>query len=103
MKALPETATVKICLHANTRWGDGTEILPFVSDMTEYGYTYLGDVTVTVPVPQVDVRQRMLDALRDEKQKLLAEAQVKANQIDEKIQSLLALEHKAEVKSCQRA
>lgn len=93
---LPETATLTLCLHANTKYGDSKEVLAFANDMTEFGYTYLGDVTVTVPVPQVDVRQRMVESLREEKKKLLAETQVKINAIDERIQSLLALEHKTE-------
>lgn len=87
---LPQTATLTLCLHMSQY---GKEILPFATDMSEYGYVYLGDVEVTVAVPQVDARARMADMLRAERQRVLAEAQVKANEIDEKIQSLLALEH----------
>lgn len=95
---LPETATLTLALHT-AKYGDVTEILAFANDMSEFGYTYLGDVTVTVPVPQVDVRQRMVESLREEKQRLLAETQVKVNQIDERIQSLLAIEHKTEAEA----
>lgn len=90
---LPKTATLTLCLHMAKY---GQEILPFTSDMSEYGYTYLGDVEVSVAVPQVDARARMAEMLRAEKQRVLAAAQIKANEIDEKIQSLLALEHKGE-------
>lgn len=98
MHTLPKQVTLTLKLHVGTGWNAG-QIIPFCSDMSAHGYVYLGDVDVTVAVPQVDVRARMLERLREEKKTLLAMTQVKANDIDERIQSLLALEHQVEVVS----
>lgn len=52
--------------------------------------------TITAEVPDdFDPRPDMVESLRNEQKKILAEAQVKANAIEERISKLLCLENKA--------
>lgn len=54
----------------------------------------LGRHEITLPVPQdVDVLGMHISGLKEQRQRILAEAQVKANAIEERISSLLAIEH----------
>lgn len=50
-------------------------------------------VTVTVPQTKVDIKQKVLDALEKEKQKLMAEHYKRMAGIQEKIDSLLCLSY----------
>lgn len=64
-------------------------------DMSEYGYITVEtkEIEVSMDVPEgYDPVNGHIDALRDEKQKIGAEAQVKINNIEDQIQSLLAIE-----------
>lgn len=55
----------------------------------------LGCHEITLPVPQdVDVIGAHVENLKEQKKKVMAEAQAAINRIEERIQSLLAIEHK---------
>ena len=54
-------------------------------------YIEVGRVTVTVEIKD-DITPETIEALKAEKQKIGAEAQVKINNLEEQIQSLLAIE-----------
>ncbi len=60
-------------------------------DMTEYGYTMLGRVKLTVPAPQVDPRKKMVEALKTQCKQPQEEHVIKIKAIDEHLQELLAL------------
>lgn len=47
-----------------------------------------------VDVSQIDIRSELTTALEKQKSKVLADAHLEANKIEEKIQSLTAIEHK---------
>lgn len=67
----------------------------FTHDMTDCDYLLLGTHTVTVPIPQdVDLVQLQITTLETHKTALENEHFVKVRDLDERIQSLLALEHK---------
>lgn len=54
----------------------------------------LGKATITVEIPDEEaIKAGLVDTLRKEKERVLAEAQAQATRIESKIQSLLALEH----------
>lgn len=60
----------------------------------------VGEREVEVEVPDdFDPRPGMIDALKKQKTQVLAEAQRKATQIEERIQQLLCIEHKPEVEA----
>jgi hypothetical protein len=61
-------------------------------DMKSAGWTYVGEATITVDVPDQDALiGNKVESLRAEKQKVLAEAQAKATQLEGQIQKLLAI------------
>lgn len=60
--------------------------------MDRYGWTFIGMAEVSLDVQDDDtIRQNMVQALREQKKTVLAEAQLEATRIDEKIQNLLAI------------
>lgn len=69
----------------------------FENDMSICGpeYVCIRKVEMEVDVPDdFDPRPAQIDALRKEKTKILAEAQARANNIEEQVQRLLAIEYK---------
>ena len=62
------------------------------SDMRNMGWTLVGEADITVHVvDEQELVANKVDALRAEKSKTLADAQMKATEIDSKIQKLLAI------------
>lgn len=55
------------------------------------GYIHLGTMDVTMTVPDVDIDACAITSMREEQQRISAEAQLKVNNIEETIQSLLCL------------
>ena len=67
-------------------------------DMSNYGYVCIGEVEVSVDYDLPDnfnYTQAEIDVLRKEQKRIQAEAQNNITRIEEKIQSLLCIEHKA--------
>ena len=67
-------------------------------DMSEYGYFLVEkkQITVEADIPDdFNIDAIEIDALKKEKTRIQAEAQNKLTKIEERIQSLLCLEHKA--------
>lgn len=89
------TETIKFYLMAKL-WTDGeVQYNTFSIDMSEYGYILVTtkEVEVLIDIPEgFDPVTGQVDSLKKEKQKIGAEAQLKMNNIDEQIQSLLAIE-----------
>ena len=66
-------------------------------NMVSCGYIRVGGETVIQFEPhEADMKNATIAAIRDEQQKIRAEAQSKFMQLEESIQSLLAIEHKPE-------
>jgi len=83
------TGTVYICISPSFP----EDVMLTCSDMSGYGYAVLGTQEVTVDVPRVYPRAKMIEGLEAQAKKLQADHQVALNDIQDKIQSLLALEH----------
>lgn len=67
----------------------------FTGDMSSI-WTHVGKAVVTVEIDQEnDIRANMAKTLEAERDKVLAEAQAKAMELNAKIQSLLAIEYVA--------
>ena len=87
------TETVEVFLHLSKYNEDGYDI--YMTDMTEYG-----DVLVTTKefemsfdVPEdFNANTAKVESLEEKKRLIGAEAQVQINNIEEQIQSLLAIE-----------
>ena len=76
----------------------GHNLVLYYSDMSQYGYIFIGEVEVSVDFDLPDnfsFTQAEIDVLRKEQKRIQAEAQNKVTRIEEKIQSLLCIEHKA--------
>lgn len=60
-----------------------------------YGWVKVGTATVTVTFDDDNtITGNLIDSLNEKKAKTLADAQVEANAIEQKIQSLMAIEYK---------
>lgn len=60
-------------------------------------YAPIKEVSIDFEIPDdFDPRPAVIAGLRDQKQKILADAQVAANKVEERIQQLLCLENKVE-------
>ena len=91
MNELPKTVTIEIFI-AQDQCGN---VVPLASDMSQFGYITLAKKSVTVDVPQdININQIKIDNLKEQKQKLLAETEVKLNTLEEDIQKLLCIESK---------
>ena len=66
-------------------------------DMSDYGYVTVSvmetPISMNVPDDFCPVNSRV-DALKEEKSKISAEAQVKCQNLEDQIQALLCIEHK---------
>jgi len=71
--------------------------LSFVAhDMTRSGWTRVGDAEITITlVDEKTLIGNKVDSLRNEQQAVRAEAQMKDNELESKIQKLLAIEYTA--------
>lgn len=76
-------------------------VLSFVAhDMTKRGWTRVGDAEITITlVDEKTLISNKVGALRNELQAVRAEAQLRANDLESKIQKLLAIEYTAEATS----
>ena len=89
------TETVKLYLHQDMHSDKHTI---FQTDMSEYGYILVSykDVEITMDIPEgYDKNTAHIDSLKAEKQKIAGDAQLKMNNLEEQIQSLLAIEDKS--------
>ena len=88
----------RVYVYWSTRYGglslDYSDILDGCAD-----YILLGkSEEITVPlIAREDAVSKQVEALRAERQRVLAESQRRADEIEQKIKSLLAIEHKPEV------
>lgn len=92
---LPKQATVTMYVHIYS----GQFVL-FNSNMESDFYTCLGPAEITFDVPQKthdEIVALRVDSLKEQKHKIMGEMQHKIDQIDDKINSLLALEAPKEV------
>jgi len=92
--------TIKGIIHwRKYPWKDETEYIFNEFDMSDCGphYVPMFEHQFEVEIPDdFDPTPQMIAALKAEKRKILADANVKANNIDEQIQKLLCIEHKPE-------
>jgi hypothetical protein len=91
------TAKAWLHWHASPYDKDGGRFTFFENNMSVCGPEYVGirEVEVEQEVPDdFDPRPEQIAALREKKKEILATAQAKANNIDELIQTLLAIEFK---------
>lgn len=66
-------------------------------DMAPCGWTLVGEAEISVTLADVDtIVQSKVQALRSQKETVLAEAQARVTRLDAQIQSLLAIEYQAE-------
>lgn len=90
--------TIKAFLHWHKYdWEDSPRFQLYPTDMTSCGpeYVPIKEIEVEVEIPDdFDPAPQQIAALRAKKQEIQANAQVQANNIEEQIQRLLAIEFK---------
>lgn len=94
---MKHSITTKMVIHGRRNYDGQIDFSLYYSDMSQYGETALmeKDVTVEFELPDdFDLTTAEVEALKKQKQQVQAEAQVRINLIDEKIQRLLCIEHK---------
>lgn len=85
-------------IHTETQYlhvADSGSLILLHSDSTDSNFTCIGSVEIKVDVPPVThngLVEKKVEALKNEKTKVLGEMQHKIDLIDDKINSLLALE-----------
>jgi hypothetical protein len=66
----------------------------FQSDMSAYGFSYIGPATVTVDIPDPrGLVEQKIQSLREEAGKVRADATARCTEIESQIQNLLAIEY----------
>lgn len=93
MKKLPKTITETLWVGIPPGHSEPTIL---ITDMSDYGYAVLGEVEVTVDVPQVDPIEKRIEALEGQRDKARAEYSRLIGHIDDQIQRLKAIEHTPE-------
>lgn len=99
MKALPKTHTQQMCIcaRADRSSAHGYEICLLPYDPTDgnnpLGYILVGTTEVTVDIPECNPVQAEIEAIEKARDKILADAQLQATQLNERIQRLLCIEH----------
>lgn len=95
---MKHTATTTQFVHAEKDHEGNVRFKVLAADMSEYGYTFLGikkEVTVEFEIPDdFDLTTEEIKNLRAHQKKIQAEAQRQVVEIEERIQSMLAIEHK---------
>ncbi|MEH0874615.1 hypothetical protein QM999_07770 [Pectobacterium cacticida] len=64
--------------------------------MSQFNCVLIGTHTVTVPIPKIsdsELTNRQIAVLKSQQQKIIADAQLQASQLDDQIQRLLCIEH----------
>lgn len=102
MKPLPLSFTKKMFIVASRSYTKEEYDLSLVSynpqeSTNPIGYILIGEAEVTVDVPQINVINAEIEAIKKARDELLAEAQLKANHLNQRIEQLLAIEYKPEV------
>jgi|SRR5699024_5925999 len=98
--------TIKTTLYIHKRivpservWEDNIQV--HRADMTSFApwqgaFVLIGTHEVEVPIPDVDVTAKAIDALDEEAERIMQEARAKVAELHERIAKLRCLEHKAE-------
>lgn len=100
MKKLPKTLTKKlyICARRDICRPDSDYSLNLndfnlAGGSNPSGYILLGTTEVTVDIPECNPVQAEIEAIKKARDQILADAQLQATQLDERIQRLLCIEH----------
>ena len=91
MKTITKTETAYLHL---SKYIDG-EYVVYMTDMSEYGDVLVAtqEIEFSIDIPEdFNPNNARVDSLKAEKQKIAGDAQIKMNNIEEQIQSLLAIE-----------
>ena len=88
----------ELLIHASKDWQNNVVFSAKSCDMSDYGYTYIGitkTVTIEFEAPDdFNLTEFEIEALRKQQKKIQADAQRQVVEIEERIQSMLAIEYK---------
>ena len=99
MKAQPKTLSVTLYIHARKKF-DGSyhyEAFTFKADVSLGVGFFISEHTVEIPFQELTSEQLVnaeIEILREEQNKILADAQMKSSLLEDRIQMLLCLEGK---------
>jgi len=86
--ATGKIVTVKMYVHADKYASlnpDHHNTCLLANDMSDYGYTCLGAVSVEYKIPECNVVEKIVESLEKQIQKERAECQIKSGQIEDHI------------------
>lgn len=95
---MKHAAEITVYIHAHRDYKDEIKFSAFGCDMSQYGYTLLETKQVSVEFDIADdfnLDAEEIKAMRAEQKRILAEAQNQVTRLEERIQSMLCIEHKA--------
>ncbi|HCM62074.1 MAG TPA: hypothetical protein DIT05_05945 [Morganella sp. (in: Bacteria)] len=97
MKAQPDTLKVTLYVHARRQFDNSIQyaVLTFRASLDLGMGFVVAEHQIELPVPDIaksDLVLAEINSLRDEQNKILANAQVKSSLIEDQIQALLCLE-----------
>lgn len=97
MISLPKkvTKTLYLCVSTDPILLNHISVSDYDPTSWDEDKVLLCSVEQTFDIPVVDVTNSRIDKLKSKKQKLLADTEIKAREIDEQISSLLCIEHKS--------
>ena len=97
---MKHTAEITVYIHAQRDYvTSGVRFSACGCDMSEYGYTLIETQDLKVEFDIADdfnLDAEEIKAMRAEQKRIKAEAQMRVTRLEERIQSLLCIEHKAE-------
>ena len=96
---MKHTAEITVYIHAQRDYKDEIKFSVLGCDMSQYGYTLLETKQFSVEFDIADdfsLDAEEIKAMRAEQKRIQAEAQLHVTLLEDRIQRLLCIEHKAE-------
>jgi len=96
---MKHTAEITVYIHAQRDYKDEIKFSVLGCDMSQYGYTLLETKQTVIDFDIADdfsLEAEEIKAMRAEQKRIQAEAQLLVTRLEERIQSRLCIEHKAE-------
>ncbi len=94
---MKHTEEITVYIHAQRNYKDEIKFSVIGCDMSQYGYVLLETKNVTVEFNIADdfsLDAAEIKAMRAEQKRIQAEAQMLVTRLEDRIQSLLCIEHK---------
>ena len=96
---MKHTEEITVYIHARKNWDETIKFTVDVADMSQYGWIMVLEKKVEIEFdlpPEFNIDAESIKAMRSEQKRINAEAHLQVTRLEERIQSLLCIEHKDE-------